>query len=427
MKRLLLISYFFPPEPAAGSLRPWYLAKYLPEFGWKCVIVTRCFPEISNSSADVIRAHEWFPWRQPANLSMAFTTDPDPSGPVQRPAGFPAPLLKSILFFPDRTVGWVPNAAANALSLTKGLTFDAILSSAMPPTTHVVASLVSRLRGIPWIADFRDPWIGGRYLSHGRVRLAIESGFERLVMKPAVEMTAVSQNIATTLKARHPSINVRVIQNSFDPEEWADVPHVAPNRFSIVYTGTLYDGQRSPDLIFSATAQLKRQQHPIAESIMFQFYGSDSEVVDDPARAYSISEQVSHFRAIPRSESLKIQRASAALLILLKMDVGTADELGSKILEYAAAQRPIIAVGPRESVVRSVIESNDLGWYASSEQECLEALQAAYERFKMGNFVTKGMALANTVSAKSMAGQFASVLDGVVSARSKGTRRPGII
>jgi len=405
VKRVLLIAYFFPPEPAAGALRPWYLAKYLPEHGWEATVLTRRFNGVNETPFTVIRAPEL---RRPSFVKSAA----DAPLVTGRPPSQFREIIKSIVYFPDSTVGWFPAAALKALSLEREHHFDAILSSAMPPTTHMVASLVARTSKVPWVADFRDPWIGPRYLKRGPIRSRIESVFERNVMKPAAALTAISISIASAIQTRHPSKEVHVIENSFDPDEWEDVPNAFPQEFRITYTGSLYDGQRSPDLIFAAAAKLK-ELDPFNSDMVFDFYGPDSSVVMHFAEAHGISAAVHYHGTISRHDALRVQRSSAALLILLSMDSQTADELGSKILEYAGARRPIIAVGPADSVVREIVESNKLGWYASTEEECLRALKAAHERFRQRDIILPATELQGIRTARTLAADFAAVLNWV--------------
>lgn len=408
MKRVLIIAYAFPPEPVAGALRMGYLAKYLPEFGWLPTILTRKFAAHSNDAPfPIVRVPEFrFGFRRSAG-----------NGPRAAPTGrlpilqFAVTLGKSILHFPDSTNGWIPAATSRALQLTRETRFQALVSSAMPASVHVVASITAALRRIPWIADFRDPWIGGRYVRYGKMRTALESGFEQRVMKKADVLTAISPSIAQSLRARHSGTRVDVIENSFDPSEWETVPNSPPQKFTITYTGTLYGGQRSAEPIFAAAARLRRKGSSAGLAVNFDFYGPDGYVALAQAQRSGLAAGVTYHGVIERAAALRVQRQSAALLILLKMDPSTRDEVGSKIFEYVGSGRYVIAVGPRESALKEVITENGLGWFASDEDECAVALEQAYEKFVRGASVRPGAFRWPVLTARDLARRFADVLD----------------
>src|SRR5579862_4546368 len=239
MRRLLLVTYHFPPEPVAGALRPGFLAKYLPEFGWEVTVVTRPLGE-ANLPCTIVRA--------PAPFAVNGHRS-GRSSPVRRLLG----QARDALLFPDRTATWLPTAIGQGLAVTGSERFDAVLSTAMPPTVHLVGAALARVRGLPWIADYRDPWTGNFYLQHGTLRTALDMRFERLLMRSAAALTTISQPIADHLEGLH-GRPARVIPNGFDPDQWRDLAGIVPRGFELCYTGTMYDGKRCPALLLQALA-----------------------------------------------------------------------------------------------------------------------------------------------------------------------------
>ena len=165
MRRLLLITFHYPPRPTIGSIRPGALAKYLPQFGWEVVVVTPGGQNGPRPPARVIEtAYEDVlkKWKRripgldqdkplQAQLKVQ-ATKPREKNSLGRTVNF----VKSLLVYPDDTKGWVPLA----VEAIKKIDFpiDAVLSTAPPITTHLIAVEAKQKFGCPWIADFRDLW-----------------------------------------------------------------------------------------------------------------------------------------------------------------------------------------------------------------------------------------------------------------------------
>ena len=381
MKRLLLIAHVFPPAPSPGAQRPGYLARYLAEFGWDVTVLT-------NSSGTAP-----FPAR-------VISTAAAPGGTLEdrirrkvteravSPDSLARRLLRTIkenVLFPDATAPWMPKAIAAGSKLLQSQKFDAIFSTAHPPSVHVVAWILARQSGLPWIADYRDPWAGNAYLKRPMLRHLAEELLERGMIKRAQAVTTVSEPIAQQLRRFHRRRDVQSIPNAYDPADWVAIPPVKPTRFDLVYTGSMYGGMRSPDFLFDAIAQLRAERNPAGLDARVHFYGPNSENVDASATQYGVNLVVRQHGSVPRAQAMRAQRSSALLIIFLNMDPATSGEMGSKYLEYLGARRPILAIGPPNSVMRSFIETHGLGWFASSALEAKSALQAAYERFSAGD------------------------------------------
>lgn len=408
MRRLLLISYAFPPQPSAGALRPGYLARYLPRYGWEATVLTRsALPapfnvRVATAGTASAQAQE----RLRASIAARAI---DPNSPLRRAVR----AVKDALLFPDPAAPWILSAVRTGSRLLAQERFDAIFSTAHPASAHVVAALLARRSGLPWIADYRDPWAGNAYVERGPIRTLLERLLERRMLRRAATITTISKPIAEQLVAFHYRSDVRVIPNAYDPAEWENIPDSAPDHFTLCFTGSMYDGRRSPDLLFAAIRHLREQRDPAAQAARVHFYGPNSESVDVSAQQFGVTLQVQVHGQVPRAQAMRAQREAAALLIFLNMDPSTATEMGSKFLEYLGARRPIIVFGPENSVMRDVIRRSRLGWFASNVDEAQEALRSAYARFTAGTYeLTVDSRLFPTAS--DLAQRFAQVFDGVV-------------
>lgn len=391
-KRVLLIAYHYPPEASAGAQRMGFIARYLKDAGYEVSVVSPP-PRRTQEGATAARAVSPLEAR------------------LRRFAG-------SVVHFPDRAVGWVPHAVSAALRETAKAHFDIVITSAMPASVHLTGWIVAHARGLPWIADYRDLWTGNPYLEDGPLRRALGATLERLLLGRANAITTVSTPIAHSLAVLHRREHVDVIANAVEPAEWEDVPFVTPDRFRIVHTGTLYEGKRKPDLLFGALAHLRTQGHPLADEVCVDFYGHDNGAIDAIAREHGVADLVAYRGSIPRESALREQRSAALLLILLNMDPATAGEYGSKLFEYAGARRPILAIGPQASVVRSYLEAHRMGAFASDEEQTRLALIAAYDRYRAGEAALR-LAFDPTAffTARDLALRFQDVIDRIVQPR----------
>jgi hypothetical protein len=410
---LLLVAYYFPPEPVAGALRPGYLATYLREFGWNVTVLTR---PLAQERARHIRAIPVVTapvLGDSLERSVRGALDAQGESRTQRPSPLRRALrwAKKTLTFPDRAAGWAPAAFARGCGIARRRPFDAVISTATPATAHLVgASLAARLR-VPWIADYRDPWAGNPGVGDGPVRARLQHLVERSVLRRASAITTISAPIAATLEAIHRR-PVTVIPNASDPSDWQGLEAIVPQRFELCYTGSLYAEHRTPRLLFEALAALRSESDPAA-TVRVVFYGPANDHLMQEARRFGVEDLVEYRGIVPRAQAIAAQREASDLLIFLNMDPSTTFELGSKIIEYARARRPILAFGPAGSVVRDYLARHAMGWFASDLDEAKSAVREAYRTFTNGRTEIEPPPDAD-YTARDLAKAFAQQLDAVL-------------
>jgi hypothetical protein len=425
VKRVLLIAYYFPPQPKAGSLRASYLAQHLREFGWEPTVLTTTFPDQDRTDCTLVATPDWGPdSAQKEALSarrVALDVHREPS------AGAGASLralVKSIIYFPDNHVGWFPTAAPKARSLMRSQTFSAVLSTAPPFTGHFVARAAVAGTRIPWIADYRDLWsgpAGADYLhGSGPLRRRIEFGVERRLIRRAAAIAAPSQSQADAL-ARNFDRKVTFIPNAVDLTVWESIPDTTPQTFSICYTGKLWPTLRMPDEVFAATARLRGGGDPAGAAVRFEFYGEDPALVTESARRFGVSDIVRAHGEVDRPSALRAQRSAAALLLLADTsahaDAIQTGNPGSKIFEYFGAKRPILAFGRNNAVVEDLLRASGLGYYARDEESCMAAIRLLYDRFRAGSYAPDAQPQWRPFTPRELAGRFAELLDAALGGR----------
>jgi glycosyltransferase involved in cell wall biosynthesis len=393
-------------------LRPSYLSKYLRDFGWDVTVLTRRLNGESSrdvGGAQVVTAPVLGD-RLEDSVRAAF--DANGGASKARPNTRLRSALrwaKKTLSFPDRAVGWTPAAVALGCRLARTQRFDAVMSTAMPATTHLVGAAIALRSGLPWIADYRDPWTGNPGAKDGPMRAWLHRRVERFVLRRAVAITTISEAIASRLEAIH-NTQVTVIPNARDTSEWDGLDSIQPTEFALCYTGAMY-AERSPSLLFEALAVLRAQGDPAGNARVVLFGPCDAHVKES-AQKYGVTDLVEQHGVVSRAEALAAQRRASDLLVFLNLDPSSLFELGSKVIEYAQARRPIIAFGPPGSVMEQHLARNSLGWFASNLDEAITALRQAHRRYAAGDLELP--APEQSFGARDLAGAFANRLDAVI-------------
>lgn len=338
MKKVLIISYYYPPMPAVGGLRAQGLAKYLPQFGWQATIVHGAL----EASGTIV--HKLFRINPNQNLlAQAEELKKKLGGlPIDR-------LLKlyaELFAYPDTAAKWGKKVIYERLN-----GFDAIISTSSPVSCHAVASAIKQEYNIPWIADLRDLWTQNHYYPYSRWRRARETKLELKTLEHATALTTVSEPLAVSLSQLHHRF-VHTLLNGYDPEEVNPGVPLTKTR-TITYTGNIYPEHQSPESFFRQLLESEKGEYKI------RFYGAAQPWIDKLALKYGLQEAVKQYGVIPRKEALQKQWESHALLYLPWE--GQDGVYSQKLFEYVAARRPIVVSGQADKYVSKVIQDATTG------------------------------------------------------------------
>ncbi len=394
IKKVLLISYFFPPVNLVGSSRSGKMAKYLPHFGWQPWVLTAVpSPAVHQTmpveipDEFVIRTNYFRPKirKSPAKV-MATKAGKDfgSRGSKEKIYRFFEKISKlSFSRMPDRALGWYPYAVKTGVSLLKRLEFDAIYSIHGPPTSHLVASRLYSASGIPWIADYRDFWSLNPYDTQGPLWQKGEEAFERRVVKGASTLVVVNHPMASKLNelTGKPVVTIR---NGFDEDDFVDLNHFKSNSdapFSMLYPGSLYPGFHDLRPLFQAVRKLHRQSFINSRNFVIRFLGTDPEYPRKLAAKLEISSYLEFLPFASFKESLAYQSQATVLILFKWEDENEKGVCPSKFYEYLGARRPVLSIGKVRNVTDEILEDCHAGLTASTSEETSEILRewiAAY-------------------------------------------------
>ncbi len=425
-RKVLIVSYVFPPMSTAGAVRVGKLAKYLPEFGWQAVILTAALPGRPDPQFEVLET----PRRESVVMGVGkrlFRLDPEQTLMAQiaqvkkklriRSERSPVDLLLAavgeVTAYPDPEKGWRPYALGAGHDLLCQGNIQAIISSSPPVTGHIIARELKERWSVPWLADFRDLWTQNYYYPYSPLRRSIERKLELKTLAPADGLVTASPPAAGDLGALHSQKQIHSIPNGFDPAELNSNLGVLTDRFTITYTGTMYTGRQSPEPLFAALSDLIAERTMQAGDVEVRFYGPEAGWIDKQARAYGLAEVVKQFGMLPRETVLEKQRESQVLLSVKWKDARHRGFYTAKVFEYLAARRPIVAVGGFPDVVDDLLEETGAGVSGQTWLDVKPLLLQMYQEYKSTGAVTYAgdEARISRYSHREMARRFATILD----------------
>ena len=377
MKRLLFVTYYFPPSGGSGVQRGLKFVKYLPEFGWRPTVLT-VRPESASwpdpdpdSVADipegtrVERTGAWDPYAWYARLlgrkkkeviSVGFTGE-DGAVPRRRFARW----IRANMFLPDARVGWVPFAAARARTLMRQQ-YDAVLTTGPPHSTHFAGLALRRTHGMPWLADFRDPWTEIYFYPElpmtAPVR-ALDAFLERRILRNADGFVVVSPSMQRRFAER--GYASEVIENGFDPadfEETASSHAVSGDAFVVAHVGNMSRTQNPEALWKALSGPETASDWP---DLQFRFTGHTDASVLASASATCPGVRLDTLPYVPHRTAIGRMREAALLLLSINRVEGAEGIATGKLYEYLASGRPVLALGPANGDAARILQETGAG------------------------------------------------------------------
>jgi len=371
-KRVLFIAYYFPPMGMGGVQRATKFAKYLPVFGWKPFVLTvkdveylaKDFSLLEELPPEVkvIRTGSFDPLRISFILKSFFRKRRQKDKYAKANMGKRSKLF-AWLFFPDSKIGWIPFALLAGLNLLREQKIDLIFTTSPPPSLHLVGYLLKLLTGKPWVADFRDPWVGFRYEEYPTpFHLWLKNRLIKKISDNADGIVLANHKISQSFLSLYPSIKkTKTIPNGYDESDFNLPPSVKSDFFVIAYLGT-FSPDHDPEPFLSGLKSLLDERKVPKEKISFIHIGLCMGIdFDWLVKEYDLSSVVERKGYLSHKEALA-HLQDASLLLLTTSQTPEAEMIStSKLFEYMPLKRPILAIVPPGGAAAAVISSLNLG------------------------------------------------------------------
>jgi glycosyltransferase involved in cell wall biosynthesis len=400
MKKVLIITYYWPPSGGSGVQRCLKFAGYLRQFGWEPVILTvkdPNYPIYDNSLVDeipsfieVLKVPAWEPYRlyhfftgKKKKTNIGFLSGKTKNSFAEKISLW----IRGNLFIPDGRKYWIKPAVKFLDRYLRDNNVDCIFSSGPPHSAHIIAKVISRKHNLPWIADFRDPWTGVYYfnklmLSDCAIRR--HKSLENTVLNSADAIVVVGE----TMKKDFQKITgkrIEVIHNGFDEKDYQDLDYKLDKKFSIAYTGMFFRDQNPPEL-WEVLKELIDDLPGFKEDLQLKFTGKIDALVLNNIEKSGLSNYLVHTDYVDHSRIPEIQSLSQLLLLCINRVDNAGYILTGKVFEYLAAKRPILAICPLDSDIAGIIRSTKSGTIIDfdNKKKLKEVITAYYNQFKSG-------------------------------------------
>ena len=374
MKRLLIITYYWPPTGGSGVQRWVKFSKYLPEHGWQPVIYTPENPEqlardeslLSDvpACAEVIKTRILEPYAVYRRLTGG------KQGEEVNPVNAQKKNWKQRLslwirgncFIPDPRIGWVRPSVRFLKKYLREHPVDAVVTTGPPQSVHLIGRGLKRALGVHWIADFRDPWTEMFYYKHLGLTAASDRRQHRLeqsVLDEADTVISVTPLVQKDFQAKTKT-PVVLITNGFDEDDFLD--NSAPDlpAFRLVHTG-LFAADGNPLNLWDALARRCGEDPSFRARLEIRLAGKVDRAITDAIRARGLGGNLVELGYLPHDETVREQRAADILLLPLRQEPEYAKVLPGKIFEYLAARRPVLGIGQEDGAAAAVLRDAGAG------------------------------------------------------------------
>jgi hypothetical protein len=385
LKKVLIVTYYWPPSGGSGVQRWLKFAKYLPEFGWEPVIYTvenGEFPVIDESllkeipkGLTVIKKPIW----EPFNLYKKFTgqkkeekfghgfADEKKSGGFKKALQNTAVWVRGNYFIPDARKFFVKPSVQFLEQYLKENNIHHIITTGPPHSMHLIGLALKKKTGVKWIADFRDPWTGVYYFKDLKLSASSFNKHRKLeneVLLNADKIISVGKNLKINLdelagkeKMKQRSV---VITNGYDFNIEENKTELSASEFSVVYTG-LFSKDQNHEALWQAIGALVSENPDFKKALKIKTYGKIDSNILISLEKNGLKENFLKHEYVPLSEIGEIQRKASLLLLCINHYPGEKEMLTGKLFDYICSGRPILNVGPVDGDAAEIIRETHTG------------------------------------------------------------------
>ncbi len=376
MKKVLIITYYWPPSGGIGVHRCLKFAKYLQQFGWEPVIYApknAQYPYFDNTNFEHI----------PENITILKTKIFEPfdifkkiSGRKKTDSANPvyvrdrkqslidkiAIWIRGNFFIPDARKFWIKPSLRFLKKYLKENPVDAIFTDGPPHTNTVIGMKLSKATGIPWLMDFQDPWTQVDYyemLKIGKFANKIHHKLEQEAFKTAKKTTIVSPTWKKDLE-KIGGKNVDVIYWGYDENDFKIKINSFDNEFSIIHAGQLgYD--RLPTTFIKVLSDLKKENTQFGKALKIKFAGIVDYSIKEMIIKAGLEENYQALGNISRPQAIELTQKAQLLFLPLNIANNAKGRIPGKLFENLRANRPILCLGPQNSDVSKIIQNSNAG------------------------------------------------------------------
>lgn len=383
MKKILIITYYWPPSGGSGVQRWLKFVKYLTRKNYHCIVYTPENPEIPvldtsllkdipTKNVEIIKTkirepydlYRYLTGRSHQKISVSFLNETNQKETWLEKL---SKWIRGNFFIPDARMWWIkPSVHYLSKYLSKNKV-DFMISTGPPHSMHLIAlGIKQKFPTIKWIADFRDPWTNIDFLNDlqlTRYALQKHQTLEKQVVTTADSVITVSPTLTNELLQldKHHAQKFHTITNGYDAEDYPASNPISSksNIFCITYAG-LIPPNRNPHNLWKSIAELSKN-HQLTKPLKIKLIGKVDKSVQEDIQHNNISSFIEKMDYLPHSEVVQYIQQSDALLLIINQAPNNKGILTGKLFEYLALQKPILAIGPKDGDAAKLITETHAG------------------------------------------------------------------
>ncbi|MCV9385729.1 glycosyltransferase [Reichenbachiella ulvae] len=430
-KKLLVITYYWPPSAGGGVQRWLKFVKYLSEFGWEPIVFTPENPDFSiqdpslesdvPNSVEVIRFPIW-------ELSRLTGSNKVQQGVVKK--GDEVSLItkamiwaRGNLIIPDPKRFWVKPSVQFLSDYLDRNPVDALVTTGPPHSMHLIGRKLNEKCQVPWLADFRDPWSDWDILDDlktGEWARSIHRKLEMNVMKSADRVLACTPAMERLFQEKSDRIQTAMVTNGVDESDFTDYIREPASQeyFTLSHMGLLND-MRNPSALWKVLEQLCEELDGFAKSLRIFLSGMISQDVLESLQKSGLSKNLQYEKYLSHQEVVQQYSQSSVLLLLMNRSDNADWLIPGKLFEYFFAEREVLAFGSKVSDVNTILNEANLGAVVDYDDVVTikERIKQAYQRFQSGMYHVPVKNMENYTRRK-LTGQLAKVLNEMTESKS---------
>lgn len=431
MKRVLIITYYWPPSGGSGVQRWLKMSKYLPENDWQPVIYTAEDAEypVEDPSleqdvapeAEVIRRPIVEPYTYYKKFLGMKKGEKVKAGFINegtKKNGWKESLsvwLRGNFFIPDARCWWVKSSVKYLTGYLKEHPVDAMISTGPPHSMHLIAKALHKKFNIPWVADFRDPWTDIDFYKDLKLTRCADRKHHRLenqVLTEATKVVTVGWDCARGLE-RHGAKDVAVITNGYD-ETFVETHGRASLHQSTMFTMShigIIGENRNPEAFWQVIGELTP-----SIDLKIKLIGQVDNSVIESIKRNNIEKYVEIIPYIPHNQVIEEQAKSDVLLLFVNNTPNAKGILTGKIFEYMASGRPILCIGPEDGDSARILNETKTGITVDfdDKEKMKSVILDLTTKYQENQLITNDIKAVEKYSRRNLTKEFVTILNEII-------------
>jgi len=401
MKKVLIITYYWPPAGGIAVHRCLKFAKYLREFGWEPIIHTADgaeYPVLDYGNekdvplnCSILKKKIWEPFnlfkyitgkKKEERIHNVFLEEDKPT--LAHKLGI---WIRGNIFIPDARKFWIKPSVKHLTKFLKENHVDVLFTNGPPQTNHMIAYHVKKKLNIPWHADFQDPWTQVDYfpqLMLNPISFKIHKTMEKRVFKNADKVTICSNTWKHDLESIGAK-DVGVIVWGYDEDDFKDIDVELSSKFTLSHYGSL-GPDRNAKILWKALSILAKDSPEFAIDLEIELAGFIGHSIIDEIKSLGLNNNLVLLNHLSRKETLERMHRSQVLLLILNDMPNVNGRLPGKLFEYLASRRPTLVIGPEESDASKIVQGVNAGFTCNFTdlEKTLKTVKELYAQYKEG-------------------------------------------